>query len=82
MCIQSHSYLLLPGAGPSLCGTPIVGGSLGWSGPDVFMQIISGLSIAMKLCEALILTALAKAPADRDVGRPKVTLGLSSAAFG
>lgn len=65
-----------------MCGTPIVGGSFGWSEPDVFMQIISGLSIAMKLCEALILTALAKAPADLDVGRSKITLGSSSAAFG
>lgn len=64
------------------CWTSIVRESFGWSGPDVFMRIISGLNITMKLCEAQILTALVKAKADLDADWSKIMLGFWSAAFG
>lgn len=41
----------------------------------MFMQIISGLSITMKVCKALILMALVKAKADLDADWSKIMLG-------
>lgn len=41
----------------------------------MFMQIISGLSITMKLCKAQILMALVKAKADLDTDWSKIMLG-------